>query len=129
MTLACPKPNAGGSQECYHIAYSFPCSFARYKKKTEYLFTNYCDIDLHNYINDFKIIYLGTLLKIMKRPDFLGGSEVKVSACNVGDWVQSLGQEDPLEKEMATHSSIPAWRIPWMIKPLKRHLYPSITKL
>ena len=27
--------------------------------------------------------------------------------------VQSLGQEDPLEKEMATHSSIPAWRIPW----------------
>ena len=28
-------------------------------------------------------------------------------------WVQSLGQEDPLEKEMATHSSILAWRIPW----------------
>jgi len=27
-------------------------------------------------------------------------------------WVQSLGQEDPLEKEMATHSSILAWRIP-----------------
>ena len=31
--------------------------------------------------------------------------------------VQSLGQEDPLEKEMATHSSIPAWRIPWMEEP------------
>ena len=28
-------------------------------------------------------------------------------------WIQSLGQEDPLEKEMATHSSILAWRIPW----------------
>ena len=28
-------------------------------------------------------------------------------------WVQSLGQEDPLEKEMATHSSIFAWKIPW----------------
>ena len=28
-------------------------------------------------------------------------------------WVQSLGQEDPLEKEMATHPSILAWRIPW----------------
>ena len=28
-------------------------------------------------------------------------------------WVQSLGREDPLEKEMATHSSILAWRIPW----------------
>ena len=31
--------------------------------------------------------------------------------------VQSLGWEDPLEKEMVTHSSIPAWRIPWMEKP------------
>ena len=31
--------------------------------------------------------------------------------------VQSLGQEDPLEKEMATHSSILAWKIPWMEGP------------
>ena len=31
--------------------------------------------------------------------------------------IRSLGQEDPLEKEMATHSSILAWRIPWMEKP------------
>ena len=32
-------------------------------------------------------------------------------------WVQSLGQEDPLEKEMATHSSILAWRIPLTEEP------------
>ena len=32
-------------------------------------------------------------------------------------WVRSLGREDPLEKEMATHSSILAWRIPWMEEP------------
>ena len=32
-------------------------------------------------------------------------------------WIQSLGQEDPLEKGMATHSSIPAWRIPWTEEP------------
>ena len=32
-------------------------------------------------------------------------------------WVQSLGQEDPLEKEMATHSSILAWEIPWREEP------------
>ena len=32
-------------------------------------------------------------------------------------WVQSLGQEDPLEKEMATHPSILAWRIPWTEEP------------
>jgi len=31
--------------------------------------------------------------------------------------VQSLGQEDPLEKGKATHSSVLAWRIPWMEKP------------
>ena len=32
-------------------------------------------------------------------------------------WVRSLGGEDPLEKEMADHSSILAWRIPWTEKP------------
>ena len=32
-------------------------------------------------------------------------------------WMQSLDQEDPLEKEMATHSSILAWEIPWTEEP------------
>ena len=32
-------------------------------------------------------------------------------------WVQSLGWEDPLEKEMATHSSVLAWKIPWSEEP------------
>ena len=32
-------------------------------------------------------------------------------------WVRSLGQEEPLEKEMATYSSILAWRIPWTEEP------------
>ena len=32
-------------------------------------------------------------------------------------WVRSLGWEDPLEKEMAAHSSILAWKIPWMVEP------------
>ena len=32
-------------------------------------------------------------------------------------WIQSLGREDPLEKELATHTSILAWRIPWTEKP------------
>ena len=44
---------------------------------------------------------------------FPGGSEVKASASNAGD----LGGEDPLEKEMVTHSSILAWKIPWTEKP------------
>ena len=32
-------------------------------------------------------------------------------------WARSLGREDPLEKEMATHSSILAWKIPWTEEP------------
>ena len=32
-------------------------------------------------------------------------------------WVQSIGWKDPLEKEMATHLSILAWRIPWIEEP------------
>jgi len=32
-------------------------------------------------------------------------------------WVQSLGQEEPLEKEMVTHSSMLVWRIPWIEEP------------
>ena len=44
---------------------------------------------------------------------FPGGSDSKASTYNAGDPVQSLGQEDLLEKKMATQSSILAWRIPW----------------
>ena len=42
---------------------------------------------------------------------------VKNPPANPGDPDQSLGQEDPLEKEMATPSSILAWRIPWTEEP------------
>ena len=41
----------------------------------------------------------------------------KESACNAGDLVPFMGQEDILEKGMATHSSILAWRIPWTEEP------------
>ena len=41
----------------------------------------------------------------------------KESACNAGDLVRSLDWEDPLEKELATHSSILAWKIPWTEEP------------
>jgi len=40
----------------------------------------------------------------------------KESICNAGE-VRFLGQEDPLEKEMTTHSSILTWRIPWTEEP------------
>ena len=40
--------------------------------------------------------------------------QVKNPCANTGDGVRSLGQDDPLEKEMATHSSILVWKIPWI---------------
>ena len=48
----------------------------------------------------------------MIKMGFPGGSVVKNLTAMQESWVQSLGQEDPLEKRMATHSSILAWRIP-----------------
>ena len=45
-----------------------------------------------------------------------------------GTWVPSLGWEDPLEKEMATHSSILAWKIPWTEEPGGLHTVHGVTK-
>ena len=48
---------------------------------------------------------------------FLVAQMVKNPPAMQETWVQSLGWEDPLEKGMATHSSIRAWRIPWTEEP------------
>ena len=48
---------------------------------------------------------------------FPGGSAVKNLPAMQEIWVQSLGWEDPLEKKMATHSSILPWEIPWTGEP------------
>ena len=56
--------------------------------------------------------------------DFPGGSAVKNLLANARPQempVPSLGQEDPLEKEMATRSSILAWKIPWTQEPGRLH--------
>ena len=46
-----------------------------------------------------------------------GGSDSKESACNAGDLCSFDPWEAPLEKEIATHSSILAWTIPWTEEP------------
>ena len=46
-----------------------------------------------------------------------GDSVVKNPPAIEETWVRSLGREDPLEKEMATHSTTLAWRIPWTEAP------------
>ena len=48
---------------------------------------------------------------------FLGGAMIKNLPAMQETWVGFLYQEDPLEKEMATHSSILAWEIPWAEEP------------
>ena len=52
-----------------------------------------------------------------KTEGFPDGSVVKNLLAKQGTQVQSLGWNDPLEKEMATHSSILAWEIPWAEEP------------
>ena len=81
-----------------------------------FFFLNYslCFLNLHlniytnwNFMLVLHILYLG----------FPGGSAVKNLPAIQETWVQSLGQEDPLEKGMALHSSILAWSIPWREEP------------
>ena len=58
-------------------------------------------------INRYTLLYMASLIaQLVKNPPAMQETTV-----------QSLGQEDPLEKEMVTHSNILAWRIPWMEKP------------
>ena len=54
---------------------------------------------------------------LSKSKDFPGGSDGKASAYNVGDPGVIPGLESPLEKEIATHSSTLAWKIPWTEEP------------
>ena len=53
----------------------------------------------------------------MNRHTMSSGSDGKASVCNAGDPGSIPGWEDPLEKEMAAHSSILAWKIPWTVEP------------
>ena len=58
-----------------------------------------------------------TQMYLFSSMGFSGGSVVKNPLARQETWVRSLGQEDPLEKEMAIHSSILAWKIPWTEEP------------
>ena len=64
-----------------------------------------------------KVGFAGSKGKLPRSWGFPGGSDSKESACNMRDQVRSLGLEHPLEKGMATHSSILAWEIPWTEEP------------
>ena len=65
----------------------------------------------------FKLTLTNPLDYVPSSEGFPRGSGGKESARSAGDLVRSLGWIDPLEKGMATHSSIFAWRIPWTEEP------------
>ena len=65
----------------------------------------------------FLILTNITIKYIIIERGFLGASVVKDSNAMQVRWIQSLGWEDPRQKEMATHSSILAWKIPWIKEP------------
>ena len=60
------------------------------------------------------MLFMGQLLSFR---DSLVAQTVKHLPAMQETWIRSLGQEDPLEKKMATHSSILAWRIAWTEEP------------
>ena len=61
--------------------------------------------------------------------DFSGGSDGKRLPTMWETWIRSLGWEDPLEKEMATHSSTLAWKIPWTEEATVHGVAKSQTRL
>ena len=65
----------------------------------------------------FSIYLRVELLGHMITLDFPGGSDTKESACSTGDLSSIPGSGRSLEKGMATHSSILAWRTPWIEEP------------
>ena len=69
-----------------------------------WLFEGFCKVSIfvnHKFNKSYKTILASHVAQLVKNPRAVQQT-----------WVQSLGWEDPLEKGIATHSSIPAWRIP-----------------
>ena len=64
---------------------------------------------IHRYVIGFPVSYLYWTSLVVQT--------IKCLPAMQKTWVRSLGLEDPLEKEMAIHSSILVWKIPWMEKP------------
>ena len=90
-------------------------------KKPFYLYSLAQPLISYTVVMTNKLSYLIIFLFFMCLPNYEGASLVaqlvKSLPAVQETWVRFLGQEDLLEKEMATHSSIIAWRIPWTEEP------------
>ena len=85
-----------------------------------YVYTYMC-VCIHTYVYTYICVYMYICIHIYIyihiHVYIPGGSDGKCLPVMQGSWVSFLGLEDPLEKEMATHSSTLAWKIPWMGEP------------
>ena len=72
-------------------------------------------VTMYGKITDTEILEIISVLNILRAS--LVAQRLKCLPTMRETWVRSLGWEDPLEKEMAIHSSILAWRIPWTEEP------------
>ena len=72
-------------------------------------------VTMYGKITDTDILEIISVLNILRAS--LVAQRLKCLPTMQETWVRSLGWEDPLEKEMAIHSSILAWRIPWTEEP------------
>ena len=68
------------------------------------------------FVSCFVVASFSLSLKNINKPSLVA-QRVKCLPATRETWVRSLGQEDHLKKEMATHSNTLAWRIPWMEEP------------
>ena len=76
---------------------------------------NSTHVTMYGKITDTEILEIISVLNILRAS--LVAQRLKCLPTMQETWVRSLGWEDPLEKEMAIHSSILAWRIPWTEEP------------
>ena len=98
------RMNHGVSEEVYHRLLPVPCIVGEKSLK-----------NIHLGRKPGTLFFVCLSAKFLR--DSLVAQRLKCLPAMQETWVLSLGQEDPLEKEMATHSSILAWRIPWMEEP------------
>ena len=93
------------------------------KIKVAYLYPTLCDpLDCSPWISHARIVDWVSLLQGTFPTQGLNSASLMAQSDNNSPamqetWVQSLGQEDPLEKATATHSSTLAWKIPWTEEP------------
>ena len=84
-------------------------------------FFQWTEVEKPHHYSLLSLSFWKSVITIIFKYSFPGGSEGKESACGVGDSGLILGLGRSLEKGMATHSSILAWRIPWAEEPGRLH--------